>query len=185
MHPAKLASIRVRNVRGTRTVIKRLSEGQVRRSVFAILEDNLLCSMATLTPDNRAHINTAYFSYSDDLELYFLSHPSSLHCRNLSTNRSMAITIFSSSQKWVGPDKGLQLFGSCTQAWGRQASKAEQCYGKRFAAYASWKASLKTGDPAEEYRFYRFVVGKLKILDEKEFGVVVFVSAAVKRGPRS
>lgn len=32
---------------------------------------------------------------------------------------------------------------------------------------ASWKASLKTGDPAEEYRF-RFVVGRLKILHEKE-----------------
>ena len=49
---------------------------QVRRIVFQLLAENVLCAMASLTADNRAHINMAYFAFSDELELCFLSHPS-------------------------------------------------------------------------------------------------------------
>ena len=185
MNRTRLASIGSCNVMGLRIATKGLSEERVRRSVFRILKDNLLCSISTVTGGNRAHINTAYFCYSDELELYLLSHPSSLHCRNLSRNSSMAMAIFSSSQKWRGPDQGLQLFGSCSQTRGPQARKAEQLYGKRFPAYASWKASVNRDDVARAYRFYRFRTGKLKILDEKNFGEAVFVYAAVRRGLRS
>lgn len=191
MNRARLANIGLCNVRGIRiatltaatgSATKGLSERRVRRSVFHILKNNVLCSMATLTGANHAHINTAYFCYSDELELYFLSHPNALHCRNLFTNSSMGMTIFSSSQRWGGSDRGLQLFGICSQTRGPQARFAEELYRKRFAAYARWKASLKKSDAAREYRFYRFVVRKLKILDEKEFGGGVFVYATVRRG---
>jgi len=185
MGHARLMNIRARNVRGRRIVTKGLSEDRVRRSVVRILKDNILCSIATITGENVPNINTAYFSYSDGLGLYFLSHPSSLHCRNLSANSFMAMTVFSSSQQWVGPDRGLQLFGTCSQSRGSQARKAEQLYGRRFAAYSSWKTALKADDPAREYRFYRFVVKKLKVLDEKEFGEAVFVSATVRKSTRS
>src|SRR5687768_6870779 len=78
-----------------------VSEGGLRQGVLRVLTTNVLCSMATVTPDGRAHINTAYFSYSDKLELYFWSHPGSLHCRNLLRNPSMAMTVFSSAQEWT------------------------------------------------------------------------------------
>lgn len=181
MSRAKLTHIGSSNVRGTRTKTPGLTEARIRRSVFRILEENVLCSIATVTHNNRAHINTAYFCYSDQLELYFLSHPSSLHCRNLSTNSSIGITIFSSSQPWVRPGRGLQLFGRCRQARGAHAKRAEQLYGKRFPAYASWKATLKRSDAGREYRFYRFVVRNLKMLDEKALGDAVFVDAGVNR----
>ncbi len=181
MNRARLVNIGSCNVRGKRIVTQGISESRVRRSVFRILKDSALCSMATVAGVNRAHINAAYFSYSHELELHFLSHPSSLHCRNLLRNSSMGMTIFSSSQQWGGRDRGLQLFGTCSQAKGPQARHAEESYGKRFAAYARWKASLKKSDAAREYRFYRFVVRKLKILDEKDFGGGVFVYAAVRR----
>lgn len=182
MKRTRLRNIRSCNVRAEPILAKPLSEDRVRRSVLRILRANVLCSMATLTDDRLAHINTAYFSYSDELELYFLSHPSSLHCQNLAANASMAMTIFSSAQSWEGPDRGLQLFGTCRQARGHSARKAERLYGKRFAAYAHWKAALKRSEAARQYRFYRFVPGELKILDEKEFGDAVIVSAVVTRG---
>ena len=162
---------------------RRFSERQIRRSILRILEGNVLCSMSTVTKDIRAHINTAYFCYCEDLELYFLSDPSSLHCRNLSTNSSMAMTIFSSSQKWTGPDRGMQLFGTCKEARGYQAMKAERWYGNRFPQYRQWKTGQGKDDQlrAFRYRFYRFVPGKVKILDEREFGGGVFVTAAVRR----
>ncbi len=183
MNRASFARIGAYNVMGKPIVAKGLSKDRVRGSVFRILGNNGLCSIATVTGDSRAHINTAYFCYSDQLELYFLSHPSSLHCRNLSTNSSMAMAIFPSSQKWADPGQGLQIVGTCRQARGFEARKAKQLYGKRFPAYASWSANLSRDNVARAYRFYRFLTSKLKILDEKEFGDGVFVYANVKRGP--
>lgn len=176
---------------------RRFSERQVRTSIFRILRGNVLCTISTVNRNNQAYINTAYFCSSENLELYFLSDPGSLHCRNLSTNSSMAIAIFSSSQKWNGPGRGIQLFGTCREARGLQATKAEWLYGKRFPAYGKWKAasppqagskSRRIRDKGKDdqsrvfrYRFYRFIPNKVKILDEKEFGSGVFVIAAVKR----
>jgi uncharacterized protein YhbP (UPF0306 family) len=181
----RLVNTRARDVRGVRIVAKSVSEDRVRRSLFGILRENRLCSIATLTIRNRPHINIAYFCYSDELALYFLSHPGSLHCRNLSTNPYMAITVFASSQQWTGPGRGLQLFGTCREVTGLQARRAEELYAKRFPAHAEMRARLKSTDTASEYRFYRFVAKDLKILDEGELGDEVFVCASVKRAARS
>ncbi len=56
-----------------KTVRRRISDPPVRKSVFDILEDSPLCSMATMGPRGQPHINTAYFAYSPGLELFFLS----------------------------------------------------------------------------------------------------------------
>jgi hypothetical protein len=92
----------------------------------------------------------------------------------------MAITIFSSLQQWHGPDRGLQLFGTCGVASAARARNAESLYGKRFAEYATWKKNLRSGDAARSYRFYHFVVRSLKLLDEKTFGDGVFLSVAIR-----
>lgn len=150
-------------------------------SLFRILENNVLCSMATVTPEGSPHVNTAYFSYSRALELFFLSHPGSLHCRNLAGNPRMAMAVFASAQQWTGPGQGVQLFGTCEQTSGSSAEEAERSYATRFEAYRNWRDALKPGDPAHEYRFYRFNVTALKILDEETFGDGVFIRASVVR----
>lgn len=159
---------------------QKFSNAQVRRSLFSILQENVLCSMATVTKQNRAHINHAYFSYSENLDFYFLSDPASLHCRNLLTNSSMAMTIFNSSQKWGGSDRGLQLFGTCREVARHRALAAEQSYAERFQVYEKWRASRGERDRFQ-YRFYRFVPSRIKMLDEEVFGGGVFVVAAVMR----
>lgn len=150
MKRGRLTKIRSCDVTGLPIVLKGLSEKRLSNGVFRVLKDNVLCSIATVTANSRAHINTAYFCYSDELEFYFLSHPGSLHCRNLATNPSVGMTIFSSSQIWTNPGRGLQVFGSCSQARGRQATKVEELYEERFSAYARWKATLGKNDPAQE-----------------------------------
>src|SRR3989442_14049989 len=92
---------------------KRFSDERVRRSIARILREKVLCSMSTVTRGNRPHVNTAYFCYTPDLELYFLSDPASHHCRNLERNPSLAMTTFRSTQGWVGLYRGLPAFGSC------------------------------------------------------------------------
>jgi uncharacterized protein YhbP (UPF0306 family) len=157
------------------------SDDQVWRSVLPILDGSPLCSIATVTAEGRAHINTAYFSYSDQLELYFLSHPASRHCRNLASNSSMAVTVFSTQQEWTDPGRGVQLFGSCEATSGSAAGEAERSYRRRFAGYETWKAALADGDVARQYRFYRFDAAAVKILDEQNLGDAVFVCASVRR----
>jgi uncharacterized protein YhbP (UPF0306 family) len=181
MRDANLVIISITDPAGKRIANNRLSPMDVRTSLFQMLKDNVLCSMATITPDLQAHINTAFFSYSNDLELYFLSHPSAQHCRNLETNPSMAMTIFSSSQAWGGLDQGLQLFGTCEMARGATATEAAQSYEKRFPAYASWRQGLQQNDPGRSYRLYRFLVARVKVFDERTWGESLFVEATIHR----
>lgn len=181
MNRSVFKGIQVVDVRGTGVAMKELAEERVRQSLLLILESNVLCSIGTVTPEGRPHINTAYFSYSDGLELYFLSHPDSLHCQNLRNNSSMAMTVFSSMQQWTDPGQGVQLFGTCQETSGSSAEEAEWSYERRFQAYQKWKATLRNDDLARQYRFYRFDVGTVKILDEKNLGDAVWVRATVVR----
>lgn len=167
-------------------VDKRFSDERIRRSISRILRENVLCSISTVSPGNRAHVNTAYFCYTPELTLYFLSDPSSRHCRNLERNDSVAMTIFRSAQEWGGQDRGLQLFGVCRRTSGRGTVEAERFYAARFSPYDKW---MKGMSPAERrqaallqsYVFYRFLPRRVKILDEREFGGAIFVTAAVVR----
>ena len=158
------------------------SADRVGRLVARVLEESGLCAWATVTQEGRAHINIGYFAHSADFHLYLLSHPASLHCRNVATNASTAVAVFVSPQDWTAPGRGIQLFGPCTEVGSDDVVEAERVYGHRFTAYAAWKAALEPGDPARQYRFYRFVPERVKILDEAEFGDAVFVQAAIVRG---
>jgi len=165
---------------GTPSEVEGLTAERVRRSIIRVLDETPLGAWATITIGGEAHVNTAYYSYSEDLVLYFMSHPQSLHCLNVSANSSMAVAIFASEQKWTDPGRGLQLFGRCDQLTGGDAEIAERAYGQRFRAYADWKGSLKSGDAALDYRFYRFVPHTVKVLDEAEFGDAVWVEVQVE-----
>jgi uncharacterized protein YhbP (UPF0306 family) len=179
MNGGKLTDIRSCDVTGRTIVIKGLSERRLRNSVFGILKDNALCSISTVTEDGHAHINTAYFCYSDELEFYFISHPRSLHCQNLATNPWVGMTIFSSSQIWTNPGRGLQVFGICREARRQQVTKAEELYEERFPGYTDWKATLGKNDLAQEYRLFRLITSRLKLHDEETFGDGVFIFAEV------
>lgn len=173
------------NIRGLRVDGTPLRESpsldRVQRSIDRVLNDTELCAWATVTAEGQAHVNIGYFAPSDELDLYLLSHPSSLHCRNVAANPSMAVAVFSSAQRWTEPDRGVQLFGTCAEVAMAELPYAERIYGQRFPAYAEWKAAVKPGDPALDYRFYRFAANRIKILDESEFGEAVFVEAGLVR----
>jgi len=169
-----------------RLVSRGFSESRVRKSIFRILRENMLCSMSTVNRLNRAHINTAYFCYSPSVELYFLSDLASVHSRNLSRNSSMAMVIFRSTQNWGSPDRGLQLFGTCAEARGAEAVRAERLYARRFPLYSKWLRGTSKDDKRQaalllSYRFHHFLPERVKVLDEAEFGGGVFVTVRVKR----
>ncbi|MDQ8754913.1 pyridoxamine 5'-phosphate oxidase family protein [Sphingosinicella sp. LHD-64] len=179
-HRFELETISVTDVRGSPVSTAGFSGESVRGSLADILESSILCSMATVTPEGAPHINTANFSWTDALDVIFMSHPSALHCRNLLGNPSMAMTVFSTDQPWTGPGRGVQLFGAAGVTSGADAEEAARSYSARFAQYDGWKTGLAEDDPAQGFRFYRFRVARVKILDEVALGDA-WVSVAITR----
>jgi uncharacterized protein YhbP (UPF0306 family) len=184
MGGVNVSVVRVSNPAGRRVAKSARIAADARASVLRILGDNGLCSIATVSAGARPHVSTAYYCVSPTLELYFLSHPSSVHCRNLAARPAAAVAVFSSSQRWGGRDRGLQLFGSCGLATGPRAAEADRLYRARFPRFASWREGLSPGEVASEYRFYRFVTRRLKLLDEETLGDALSVEAVVRRGRR-
>ncbi|TMF58096.1 MAG: pyridoxamine 5'-phosphate oxidase family protein [Chloroflexi bacterium] len=129
-----------------------------------------LCALATAWPGGRPHINHMYFAWTSGFDVIWISDPDSRHSRNLSVNRSAAVTIYDSHQTWGGWDRGLQLFGTAGVVTGRTAEQAERAYGARFPSF----------DPAaNSYPFYRFRPREIKLFYERILGGGTLVTAKV------
>jgi uncharacterized protein YhbP (UPF0306 family) len=151
-----------------------LSPARIKTLVRRLLESSTLCAIATVSPGKRAHVNTAYFAWNRELDLFWMSEPNAEHSRNLETNSSAAIAVYDSAQVWEQADRGIQLFGSARQLRGAAARDAAREYARRFPAAA--EADLSA------YSFYRFRPRRVKVFDEADLGAGVFVTAAVRAG---
>src|SRR5258706_600002 len=69
-------------------------------SIFDILSTVELCSIATVGSEGEGHINTAFFCYTDDLHLYFVSDPSTKHCQNIARSPRIAVGVCDTHQPW-------------------------------------------------------------------------------------
>jgi uncharacterized protein YhbP (UPF0306 family) len=157
-----------------RRSMRRVGAARLRALAGALLDASTLCAIATVSPRDRAHINTAYFAWSDDFSLVWLSEPIAKHSRNLGTNASAAVAVYNSTQRWGKADRGIQLFGSARAAVGIAAREAERIYVRRFPEYSQVELGA--------YRFYRFRPRRLKLFDEHLLGGGVFVTARVVAG---
>jgi uncharacterized protein YhbP (UPF0306 family) len=141
----------------------------------SLLDASTLCAIASVSPQRRAHVNTAYFAWSEALELVWLSERSASHSRNIRANPAVAIAVYDSGQTWGKPDRGIQLFGEARELPGPSAGDAEAVYDARFPAYRS-------PDFGRGYAFYGFRPRRIKLFDEPALGGGVFVTARVGRG---
>src|SRR6266511_4987062 len=111
-----------------------------------LLDASTLCAIATVPPDGRAHVNTAYFAWSPEFDIVWLSEPRAKHSGNIRANAAAAIVVYDSSQSWGKPDCGIQLFGAARGLEGAVVDAAEGHYAKRFAGYRR--------EDLGAYRFY-------------------------------
>ena len=158
-----------------RRITKRPSSSRLVAMTRRLLEQSKLCAIATVSPGERAHVNTAYFAWGPALEIVWLSAPDARHSRNIRANRSVAVAVYRSTQTWGRADHGIQLFGTARELRGRDARAAERLYAERFRAYSS---------DIDAYRFYRLRPRRVKLFDEHALGGATFVTAAVGAGGR-
>jgi pyridoxamine 5'-phosphate oxidase-like protein len=141
--------------------------------------------MATRSESGGVDINAAFFSFTADLKLYFLSNPASAHCRNLTHVDQMAVTVFDTRQEWGKPHAGLQLYGTAGLTPPDEAEQARASYATRFTSYFDWvlrageASEATTGFPA--LHFYRFLPARIKVLDEQDFGDDVCIMTEIGR----
>ena len=138
-----------------------------------LLDASPLCAIATVARGSRAHVNTAYFAWSPDFDIVWMSEPDARHSRNLRANKTVAIAVFDSGQTWGEPDRGIQLFGSAREVDARGAERAQTLYASRFTRFGEFDLA---------YRFYLFRARRLKLFDERALGTGVFVTANVAGG---
>lgn len=136
-----------------------------------LLNASSLCAIATVAPGGRAHVNTAYFAWSQEFDLVWLSEPDAKHSRNIRKNDTVAVAVYDSSQSWGKPDRGIQLFGTAREVEGTDAQGPETLYAKRFPEYRP--------EDLGAYRFYVFRPRRLKLFDERTLGTGVFITASI------
>ncbi len=132
------------------------------------MDASVLCSLATVTPGGRAHINHMYFAWNERFDVFWYSDPGSVHSRNLDARRTAGITIYDSRQINGRPDRGIQLFGAAGAVAGRTATAAARAYAARFPNV----------DPSA-FTAYRFRPRQVKLFDEPALATATVVTAKV------
>lgn len=148
------------------------TEKEVKQSIREIISENQLLSMATIA-DEKPHINTCFYCFDEDLNLYILTPPDTLHGQNLEENDSIAVDIHDSHQEWTDDKQGLQIFGNAEKA--EEVEKALELYLDRYSElgeFASNKEELAELDSI----FYKIEPERIKVFDEPRFGTETWVN---------
>jgi uncharacterized protein YhbP (UPF0306 family) len=165
---------------GIEVVQGALTDRRVRASLLRLLRENVLASFATVDALGRAHVNTAYYAWSKEWNLFFYSYPDSRHCSNLRRNPSVAVAIFDSHQQWGRPDRGVQLFGRASEARGKWRKGAARIYARRFPGFEKWRDDEIRKEGRFVLRPYRFRPSRAKIFDELTLGKGRFVEVDIR-----
>jgi uncharacterized protein YhbP (UPF0306 family) len=154
---------------------QRVAADRLAAAARSLLEASALCAIATVRPDGSAYVNTAYFAFSPQLDLVWISDPEAQHSRNIRSRATVAIVVYNSAQSWGAQDRGIQLFGSGREL-AESSAGAEALYAGRFPDYVRERFGA--------YRFYVFRPDRIKLFDERELGAGRFVTARVEDGGR-
>ncbi|MCS6843767.1 MAG: pyridoxamine 5'-phosphate oxidase family protein [Caldilineales bacterium] len=98
----------------------------------AFLAAHNTMTLATVGPDGAPQAAAVFYAADEDLNLYFLSSPSSRHSQNLALRPRVAATIQADGQAWQSI-QGVQIEGTAHLVEGtRELAHAARVYAARF-----------------------------------------------------
>ncbi len=98
--------------------------------------------MVFATYGEHPWIATLYYSSDEDLNVYFLSNPETLHCKQIVENPHVALSIADSPQEPSSKKKGIQIYGISEQISDKQ---------KIIHALSLWKKTLNVTSESYTY----------------------------------
>ncbi len=111
---------------------------------------------------------TLYYSTDDDLNIYFLTSPKTIHAQFIKNNPAIAAAISDAPQAPNSKKRGLQIYGLCEQITGAR---------KITHAITLWTKTLGVSNPDYSYegmmkkaisgRMYRITPKKIKFYNEE------------------
>lgn len=121
--------------------------------------------MAVATFGDFPWIATVYYTFDRDLNLYFLSSPTTLHVKQILQNPNVSVAIAGSHQSIQKPKRGLQISGIAEQIFGIDKIKR---------ALQLWKSNLGVVDSKLTYRavkssMFRITPKRVKLFDQELF----------------
>lgn len=114
-------------------------------------------------------IANVYYSFDNNLNLYFLSSEKTLHTKQIKQNPKVSVAVTDSRQDINKSKKGLQISGIAEEVSGEQ---------KIRHALSLWKEFLKVGDPDLTYenmqkgltgKIYKITPKRIKLFDQELF----------------
>ncbi|NCN44997.1 MAG: hypothetical protein COU63_00255 [Candidatus Pacebacteria bacterium CG10_big_fil_rev_8_21_14_0_10_36_11] len=124
--------------------------------------------MVIATQGEHPWIATVYYSFDDDLNLYFLSNPETIHCKHITANPQVAVAIADSPQNPASKKMGIQIFGLAEQITSKN---------KIVHALKLWRNTLNVKSDAYTYegmmkklikgRMYKITPKKMKFFNEE------------------
>ena len=141
-----------------------------KQQILDFLVKNKLMSVATF--GDFPWIASVYYTFDNDLNVYFLSSPTTLHCKQIEINNEVAISIADSDQDIGALKRGLQISGIAERISDTK---------KVIHALKIWKQSLGVKDPELTYenmikqvingRMYKIIPKRIKLFGQKLFPV--------------
>jgi len=128
--------------------------------------------MTLATFGKHPWIASVFYSFDKDLNLYFISTPTTIHGRQMEKNNQVAAAIADSHQKPSDVKRGLQIYGTVERISGINKINYAIRLWKDFLnikrpdiSFENMKKGLYSG------RMYKLTPKKIKLFDQEKFKV--------------
>lgn len=151
---------------------KNSEKEKILKSVRFILDKNSLFTISTLDVRTKNPCSSsAYYSFDDDLNLYFWTDPNAKHSKNIEKNSNVAVNIFDSHQAWGSLLKGVQMRGVARVVTKKELLIGGALYLKRFPNVSQYvKKILDFHSKKFQSKMYKIEPTWIKLFDEELFG---------------
>lgn len=125
-----------------------------------ILSANQYMTLGTVNASGEAWVSPVVYAFDDSYNLYFMSLPTSQHCKNISREPEVSVAVFDSHQNF-GEGIGLQMSGEVSVVPIKDAVRVFRLYFGRKWPYGSLNNALEFKKIFKyyKYRFYKFCPG--------------------------
>lgn len=142
----------------------------IKKDVLDFLATKKLMVLATY--GEHPWIASVFYSFDKDLNIYFISNPSTIHGKQMEKNKKVSAAIVDTNQKPSDVKKGLQIYGTVEKVSGINRVRHALHLWKDFLnvqrpdiSFENMKKGIYKG------RVYKLIPKKIKLFDQEKFKV--------------